>query len=382
MATIAYADGPSAPRTAPQVVAEAADVGGGPHDVLLGWTLERHDWLADPDLTGVAVLAGYGVAGAVADGRLRALPIRLSAIPALLRRQPPEVGVVAAVRRDDGYAFSGSVGWGDVLADTAARVVVEVDGDGVDLGGPPVAGNIVAEVDRPATPGTPAGSRTADGTDGEIGRLVASLVPDDATLQFGPGGVGAGIARALGRPVGIWSGLCTDAMASLHGRGLLREPVVAAYTQGGGPIRELAAAGMLDLRSTTVTHDVSRISAIPRFVGCNTALQVGLDGSVNVERVDGRVIAAIGGHSDFCAGASRSDGGLSIVAVRATDRQGGSTVVPQVDVVSTQRSDVDVVVTEHGIADLRNVDDRGRAARLVEIAAPEHREWLRSRNGS
>lgn len=382
MATIAYADGPSAPRIRPDVAARLAGLGDGPHDVLLGWTLERHPWLADPGVRGRTVLAGYGVADAVADGRIVALPIRLSAVPTLLRREPPAVGVVAGVRRGDGFAFSGSVGWGDVLAAVARRVVVEIDDQAVDLGGPAIAGNVVAEVARPHGAGEPAGSRAADDTDLSIGALVASLVPDGATLQFGPGGVGEGIARAIDRPVGIWSGLCTEAMAALLPRGLLREPVVAAYTQGGAAIRELAAAGMLELTSTTVTHDISRLSAIPRLVGCNTALQVGLDGSVNVERVGGRVIAAIGGHADFCAGASRSDGGISVVALRACDRLGGSAIVPRVEVVSTQRSDVEVVVTEHGVADLRGLDDAGRAARLVDVAAPEHRAGLRAALGA
>ena len=379
MVTIAYADGPSAPRIAPATAARLAGLDDGPpHDVLLGWTLERHAWLAEPDVTGRTVLAGYGLSAAVIDGRITPLPVRLSAVPKLLRDDPPTVGVVAGVRSGAGYSFSGSVGWGDVLAATAGRVVVEVDEAGVDLGGPAIEGNIVAEVVRPAATGRLVGPRPADEIDLRIGAMVASLVPDDATLEFGPGGVGEGIARALDRPVGIWSGLCTEAMAALHGRGLLREPVVAAYTMGGAAIRELAAADMLRLTPTTITHDLSRLSAIPRFIGCNTALQVGLDGSANVERVAGRVIAAIGGHSDFCAGASRSTGGISIIAVRSTNRRGDSTIVPRVDVVSTQRSDIDVVVTEHGIADLRGVTERERTARMIDVAAPEHRSDLRS----
>ena len=214
-------------------------------------------------------------------------------------------------------------------------------------------------------------------------------MPDHATLQFGPGGIGEGIARAIDRPVRIWSGLCTDAMAELDERGLLSAPAVAAYTWGGRPIRRLAANGMLELTSTTITHDITRLSAIPRFVGCNTALQIGLDGSVNVERVGSRVIAAVGGHSDFCAGASRSPGGLSVIAVRSTTISGvtggisGVRAAPrrssiEVDVVSTQRSDIDIVVTEHGIADLRRASDAERAERLIAIAAPEHRAALAS----
>jgi acyl-CoA hydrolase len=380
MALVAYADGPGSARAAPVEVLRAAGLD--PRDapeLLLGWTVERHPWLQDPTLRGRTVLAGYALARPVADGRVTPLPVRLSAIPSMLRERPPDVGVIAVVRRGSGYAFAASVGWGDVLAAVARRVVLEVDERGVDLGGPTVDVDVVATLPRPAREdaGDPP-SRPADDVDLTIGASVASLIPDDATLQFGPGGVGEGIARALDRPVRLWSGLCTDSMALLHRRGLLLAPAVAAYTFGGERIRALAAAGMLDLRPSSVTHDLSTLSSIPRFVGCNTALQVGLDGSVNVERVSGRVIAAVGGHSDFCAGASRSTGGISIVAVRSTTTRGNSTIVPRVDVVSTQRSDVDVVVTEHGVADLRGVGDDERRDRLIAIAAPVHRDALAS----
>jgi acyl-CoA hydrolase len=214
----------------------------------------------------------------------------------------------------------------------------------------------------------PVPQRAADAVDRRIGELVASLVPDEATLQFGPGGIGEGIATSLQRPVHIRSGLLTDEMASLHARGLLLAPAVAAYTWGGEPIERLAAAGMLRLAPVRETNDSSAVAATPRFVACNTALQVGLDGAVNVERIGDRVVTGIGGHSDFCAGASRSVGGLSVIAVRSTAADGSPTIVERLDVVSTPRTDVDIVVTEHGIADLRGLTDRERQSRLRSIA--------------
>src|SRR5690606_2574202 len=158
----------------------------------------------------------------------------------------PDVAVIAGVRRGSALAFGSAVGWADVLARTADRVVVEIDDDGADLGAPEIVGNVVATVPRPAAPAHPAASsRPADAVDLRIGALVAALRPDEPTLQFGPGGIGEGIARAVGRPVRIWSGLVTDAMAGLHVRGLLLDPVVATYAWGGEPIRALAAADML-----------------------------------------------------------------------------------------------------------------------------------------
>lgn len=374
-----YADGPHSARTSPREALAAAGLDRGADlDVTLGWTVEQHPWLDDTTVTISTVLAGYGLSRAVDAGRVTPLPVRLSAVPSRILASPPDVAVVTGVRRGTDFAFSTAVGWGDVLARHAARVVVELGAEAPDLGGPLIEGRIVATVDRPPRASTPAAaSRRADELDVAIGSTVAALLPDEATLQFGPGAIAEGVARSIERPVRVWSGLVTDAIAALHDRGLLLAPAVAAYTWGGEPIERLAAADMLRLSSSTITHDLSTLSAIPRLVGCNTALQVGLDGAANLERVGGRVLAAIGGHADFAAGASRSVGGSSIVALRSTTRTGSSTIVPRVDVVSTARSDIDVVVTEHGVADLRGVGDAGRAERLIAVAAPEHREGLR-----
>ena len=373
---VVYVDGLGAPRTAPEAVVAAAGGSGDP-EVLLGWTLEHHPWLASPALTGRTTMAGYALSRPVADGRLVPLSIRLSGIPGLLAHLQPDVCIATGVRRGGRLVFGTTVGWGSAAARTARAVVVEVDEDGDDFGGPEIPGNIVATIPRPA--GVEDGdvvARTADEIDLRIGANVVSLLPAEPTLQFGPGGIGEGIVRALDRPVGIWSGLVTDAMAELAGRGLLRGRITAGYVWGSGPVRELARAGLLDLVPIEITHDLSRISSIPGFVGCNTALQVGLDGAVNIERVGGRTITSIGGHPDFCAGAVRAPGGLAVVALRSTTRKGESTIVPQVETVSTPRCDVSAVVTEHGVADLRGVGDDERARRIVAVAAPEHRERL------
>jgi acyl-CoA hydrolase len=364
---VAYADGQAAPRLSPADAMRAAGVDGRPF-VFMGLTVERHPWLDDPDLAGATVIAGYALARIVASGRLTPLGVRLSAVPSILAEHPPAVAVIAGVRRGDGYAFAGSVGWGDVLARAAERIVIELDDAGHDLGGPAIEGDIVAVVPRPPLDVAIAAQRPADEIDLQIGAYVASLVPDGATMQFGPGGIGEGIARALDRPVHIRSGLLTDAMASLHDRGLLAAPATAAYTWGGDPILRLADAGMLELVSVTETNDSTRISATPCFVACNTALQVGFDGAVNIERIGTRVITSIGGHADFCHGASRSAGGLAVIAVRATAADGSPTIVERPDVVSTPRCDIDVVVTEHGIADLRGLTDPARVAAVRSIA--------------
>lgn len=376
MIVIAYADGLDSPRSAPDVIAVAA--GADEHEVLLGWTPEDREWLASPTLRGRTVLAGYALGTAVADGRLAYIPARLSALPRLVAGAlRPDVAVVTGVRRGRDLVFGASAGWGPAVARAARRgVVVEVDPDGADLGGPPIPGTVLATVERPSYDTPLPVPRRPDDVDLAVGRNVVSVLPEEPTLQLGPGGIAEAIVAGIERPVRVWSGLVTDAMAELDERGLLSGSITAAYAWGGKPVAELAAAGKLRLVPVEETHDLTRVSAIDRFVGCNTALQVGLDGAVNVERVGGRYVAGIGGHADFCAAAVRSAGGVSVIALRSTTGRGASTIVPTVEVVSTPRCDVEVVVTEHGVADLRGVDDDERARRLLAIAAPEHRDAL------
>lgn len=340
----------------------------------MGWTLERHPWLDDPEVRGRTTMAGYGLGRAVADGRFDPLPIRLSAVGRLIAADPPQVAVVAGVPRGAGFAFAGSIGWADVLARVAQRVVVEVDDRAPDLGGPVIEGNIVATLTRPPS-GLPADplAREPDEIDRTIASNVLALLPDAATLQFGLGATCEAIVQCIDRPIRVWSGLVTDEVARLHGRGLLAAPAVATYCWGGRELGELADLGMLRLTPCATTNDSRRVGAIPRFVACNTALQVGLDGSVNVERVGSRIVAGMGGHPDFCLGGSWSAGGTSIVALRSTTGNGTSTIVDTVDVVSTPRTDVGFVVTEYGAADLRGCSDTERSVRLRSIAAPEHR---------
>ncbi len=374
--TITYADGADSARVSPDEVARLAGIGSArPPELLLGWTPEDRPWLADPHLRGRTVMAGYALAPAVADGRLRYVPVRLSAILRLVGQVQPDVVVVAGIRRGATLAFKGTVGWGRTAAAQAPRVVVEIDDDAPDLGAPEIPGTVVATVSRLGGRDT-AAARPADDVDLAIGRHVVSLLPALPTLQFGPGGIGEGIVASLTSPVRIFSGLVTDAMALLDDRGLLDGKVRAGYVFGGQAIADLARRGRLELLPIEQTHDLTVVSAIPRFVACNTALQVSLDGSVNVEQVGGRVVAGIGGHPDYAAAAARSPGGLSVIALRSITRSGASTIVTRVEVVSTPRCDVDAVVTEHGVADLRGLDPAERAGRIALVAAPEHRPGL------
>ena len=371
---IVYADGPDSPDLAPSEVARLTGLG--PADVLMGWTLEGRRWLDDdPSVTGWTVMAGYGLAGALARGQLTYLPVKLSAMGRFLTGLPPaDVVVVPGVRRGGGFAYRRSAGWAPVAAQRARAVVVDLDEDAPDVGTPDITGPVAAVV--PRRWGPPNLPRYGfDEVTEQIARRVVEVLPDRPTVQFGPSAVTEGVLRVLERPVSVWSGLVTEAVLDLAGRGLVEGPAVATHLWGGPDLDRAAADGLVRTLPASETHDPGRLGALERYVALNTALQVGLDGSVNVERIGGRAVAGMGGHPDFASAAAHSVGGLSVIALRAAHR-GRSTIVPRVEVVTTPRTDVDVVVTEHGLADLRGVDDRERARRLVAVAAPEHRPAL------
>jgi acyl-CoA hydrolase len=281
---------------------------------------------------------------------------------------------VAGVPRGRGYAFAGSVGYADAAAAAAAEVVVQLVEGLPDVGSPEIPGRIVEVVAGGAWPPAEA-PVVRDPIDRVIAERVAELVPEGAAVQVGLGAIPEAVLGALGAPVSVISGMVTDGVADLAARGLLRGQALAAYLHGSERLIELACAG--DLRAVGVDelHDGARLARTPRFTAVNTAVQVGLDGAVNVERTGGRLVAGVGGHADYCAMASQADGGLSIVALRSTHR-GRSTIVVRPEVVSTPRTDVHVVVTEHGVAHLRGATESQRRERLLAIADPQHVEEL------
>jgi len=369
------ADGPDGPLPEPEAVAAA--VGADTAEVLLGWVVREPRWIRTTTFPVSTFLTGSGTRSAVGSGAVKAVPARLSAIPGLLAgRLTPDVLVVGAHETDSGFVLAHSPGFLHAALRHARRVVVERWPGEPRPGAPRIAGNVVAVIDR-VDPHDP----VPDGRPGpehrRIGDLVADLIPAGATVQWGPGVVGASVVASLRRPVKVRSGLVTDELVSLEHAGLLEAPAEAAYLWGGPALSSMVDEGRLRLCGVEVIHDITAISSIERFVAINTALQVGLDGAANVETVAGRIVSGAGGHPDFAAGASRSPGGLSIVALPAT-AGGRSSIVVAPETVSTPRSDIDVVVTEFGTADLRGLDDRERAERIIAIAAPDHRDRLRA----
>ena len=376
---VVYADGPDGPLPDPRRLRAVRRLE--EPELLLGWVVRPPAWLDEVDLPVSTVLTGVGLRGAVATGRVKAAHERLSALPGLLAgRLRPAVAVVGAVADGRGWRCIGSVGWAPAAARAAREVVIErwpswPAGAGGPVDTPAIEGNVVEVVDRTDPPDEPQVAAPGE-AERRIASLVAGLLPEAATLQWGPGRIGAAVVEAVERSVTVRSGVVTDELVGLAERGLLHGVAEAAYAWGGSGLMALAESGRLRLVAVERSHDLGRLAAAPRFVAVNTGLQVGLDGATNVEGAPGRIVSGPGGHPDFSLAAARSPGGLSVIAARATVG-GRSSIVVRPAIVSTPHTDVDVVVTEHGVADLRGLDPEGRAEALVAVADPVHRAALR-----
>jgi 4-hydroxybutyrate CoA-transferase len=120
------------------------------------------------------------------------------------------------------------------------------------------------------------------------------------------------------------------------------------------------------------------IAAIDGFVSVGSALEVDLEGNLNLEWRSGRRVSSVGGAPDYMRGARASRSGMSIIALPATVG-GASRIVPRIAAPSVSGELTDVVVTQHGVARLRGLSPEARAKALAKIASPEHREILARR---
>jgi acyl-CoA hydrolase len=223
-----------------------------------------------------------------------------------------------------------------------------------------------------------------------IGRHVAELIPNGATVQVGVGAIPQAVLEALGdhRELALHS-LLVDAGVTLVERGVVtcarkrlhRGRMDIAEAMGTRRLFDfLHDNPVVNMESSEWVHDPQVVAALDRFVAVNSALEVDLTGQVTAESLGPRQVAGIGGQLDFVLGASRSRGGAAIIALPSTGRDGSvSRIVPRLArgaAVTTPRVLVDWVVTEHGAAALRGRSATERAAALLAVARPDFREEL------
>ena len=221
----------------------------------------------------------------------------------------------------------------------------------------------------------------------EIARIIAGLVEDGATLQFGLGALPETILAQLAdrRDLGVHSGAIGDQVAALMQDGVInnsrkaidRGQTIAGIMFGGKRLHDFAHNNpQIQFRSCAYTHGADALAHIDHFVALNSAVEVDLTGQINAEVAAGVYVGAVGGAGDFLRAAQRSKGGLPIVALPSTAGRHSRIVAKLGGPVSTPRSDAGIIVTEYGMADLRGASLAERTRRMIAIAHPEQREKL------
>jgi acyl-CoA hydrolase len=222
-----------------------------------------------------------------------------------------------------------------------------------------------------------------------IAKIAAGYIEDGAVIQVGIGAVPDATLRLLHdrRDLGVHSGMIGDGLVDLVEAGVVTnamKPLDRGVSITGALIGTRRLYKFADrnpqigMRSSSYTHSEAVLSRLTGLVTINSAMEVDLTGQVNAEQTADQYLGGTGGQVDFVRAGSRSPGGHSIIALPATSKGGMVSRIGAVlsGPVTTARSEVDVIVTEFGAAELKGQTLAERARRLLRIAHPGFREEL------
>ena len=334
---------------------------------------------------------------AVNEGRADFTPMFLSEIPKAFKTVlPVDVALIQVSPPDDhGYcSFGVEVGVTKAAAQAARIVIAEVNQQM-----PRTLGDSFIHVSK-ITHAIPVDYKLPEMQMGstseiavQIAKHIAALIPDGATLQTGIGAIPDAVLHQLGghKDLGIHTELFADGVIDLVERGVINGErksihhgkIVAGFMLGTQRLYSFADDNpIIELHPTEYVNDPFVIAQNDRMVAINSAIEVDLTGQVCADSIGPRLYSGVGGQVDFIYGASRSTGGIPIIALPSSaliKGQNTSKIVPLLKHgagVVTTRNHVRFVVTEFGVADLYGKNIRQRARALINVAHPEFREEL------
>ncbi len=325
-------------------------------------------------------------------GGLDLVPAHFSEVPELLRRRHPAMVLAASSPMDrHGYFSLGTnadyvspfIGHVPFFLEVNAQMPRTFGRNQVHVS--QIAG--VVEVDRPLVEVAPA---VPTDLDGRIAMLVAERIEDGDTIQAGIGAIPDTILSLLTdrSHLGLHTELISDGVVDLVEAGTLDgsrkvlnpNKMVGTFALGTRRLYDfLDNNAAVELWPVDYVNDPRIIGQEPRFVSINATTEVDLLGQAASETIAGRYYSGSGGQADFARGAMYAEYGRGFIVLRSTTRDGVSRIVPQLasgSVVTTLKNTVDHVVTEFGLAELRGRSIRQRAAALIGIAHPDHRDEL------
>ncbi|WP_224484889.1 acetyl-CoA hydrolase/transferase family protein [Robertkochia aurantiaca] len=227
-------------------------------------------------------------------------------------------------------------------------------------------------------------------TEMAIGKHVASLIEDGATLQMGIGNIPNAVLSNLGnhKDLGIHTEMFSDGILPLVKKGVINGcrkevktgKIVTCFAVGSQELYDFIDDNpLVHFKEAAYTNDTGIIRKNPKVTAINSAIEIDLTGQICADTIGGRQYSGVGGQMDFIRGASLSPGGKPIIAMPSTTRNGQSKIVSALKAgagVTTTRAHVHYVVTEYGIANLFGKTLTERAKALIDIAHPDHREAL------
>ena len=224
-----------------------------------------------------------------------------------------------------------------------------------------------------------------------IAEHIAELIPDEATMQMGIGAIPDAVLQFLyhKKDLGVHTELFSDSVIDLVEAGVLTNArktlhpgkIIAGFMLGTKRLYDWANNNpIIELHRTEYINDPFVIAQNHRQVAINSAIEVDLTGQVCADSIGPKLYSGVGGQLDFIYGAARSKGGVPIIALPSTARDGQfSRIVPMLKQgagVVTTRNHVHYVVTEYGVANLYGKTIRQRAQALIRIAHPRFRDEL------
>ena len=229
-----------------------------------------------------------------------------------------------------------------------------------------------------------------DATASRIGKFVAELIEDGATLQMGIGAIPDAVLQSLHnhKGLGVHTEMFSDGVVPLVEKGIItnehkkirRGKLATTFTVGTRKVYDFVDDNPnVTFMDVAFVNDTSIIRQNPKVVAINSALEVDITGQVCADSIGTYQYSGIGGQMDFMRGASLSEGGKPIIALPSVTSKGMSRIVasfkPGAGVVTT-RGHVHYVVTEYGVVNLYGQNLEQRAKKLISIAHPDHRENL------
>lgn len=226
--------------------------------------------------------------------------------------------------------------------------------------------------------------------DMRIGKYIAEIIEDGATLQMGIGSIPDAVLQCLGnhKDLGVHTEMFSEGLIPLIESGVVtnrnkrKHPgkVVTSFATGTRRLYDFVHDNPLfAFLEAAYVNDTAVIRQHPKVTAINSAIEIDLTGQVCADSIGTRHFSGVGGQMDFIRGASLSDGGKPIIALQSSTPKGVSKIVPFLKEgagVVTTRAHVQYVVTEYGVVNLYGKSLLQRARLLRDIAHPDHREQL------